>query len=100
MFADGLIAEVRSLQQGPKPIGPVPAQAVGYREVLDWLAGASRGDERELIGRIQARTRQLAKRQMTWFRGLSEVRLWPVWSDEPPQVTAGRLAQQLGRGIE
>jgi tRNA dimethylallyltransferase len=76
MFAAGLIAEVQTLQAGPKPLGPVPAQAVGYREVLDWLAGRPPRDEAELVARVQARTRQFAKRQMTWFRGLSEVRLW------------------------
>ncbi|MBX6313239.1 MAG: tRNA (adenosine(37)-N6)-dimethylallyltransferase MiaA [Isosphaeraceae bacterium] len=93
MFADGLVEEVRRLQAGPRPLHPVPAQGVGYREVLALLAGEASRDE--TIARIQARSRQFAKRQMTWFRGLAEVRLWPVADDEPAVVTADRLARQI-----
>lgn len=95
MFADGLVEEVRALQAGPRPLGPVPAQGVGYREVIDLLAG--RATFAETIPLVQARTRQFAKRQATWFRGLAEVRPWPVAADEPPEVTAGRLAWELKR---
>jgi tRNA dimethylallyltransferase len=93
MFAEGLVEEVRGLLAGPKPLNPVPAQAVGYREVIELLAG--RSDPAETLARVQARTRQFAKRQATWFRGLAEVQPWPVGSDEPPEVTAGRLAERL-----
>jgi tRNA dimethylallyltransferase len=93
MFTDGLVAEVRALQAGTRPLGPVAAQAVGYREVLDHLAG--RTTLEQAITRVQARTRQFAKRQATWFRGLAEVQPWPVAPDEPPGVTAERLAATL-----
>jgi tRNA dimethylallyltransferase len=95
MFAAGLIDEVRTLQGGLKPLGPVPAQAVGYREVLDWLAGRPPRDESELVARVQTRTRQFAKRQATWFRSLREVRPWPVAADEAAEETAARLAAHL-----
>ncbi len=94
MFAAGLVDEVRALQAGPRPIGPVAAQGVGYREVLDWLAGRG-GTLDETVARVQARTRQFAKRQATWFRGLEEVRPWPVGPDEPAEVTADRLAARI-----
>jgi tRNA dimethylallyltransferase len=97
MFADGLVEEVRRLQSGPRPIGPTAAQGVGYREVLDRLAGQIASDDL-MVERVQARTRQFAKRQMTWFRGLAEVRLWPVPPDEPADGTAQRLAAHLGPG--
>ena len=42
-------------------------------------------------------TVQYAKRQATWFRGLAEVRPWPVPSDEPAAATAERLARGLGQ---
>jgi tRNA dimethylallyltransferase len=90
MFADGLVAEVRTLQAGIRPLGPVAAQAVGYREVFEYLAGRAPLDQ--TVDRVQARTRQFAKRQATWFRGLAEVQPWPVAPDEPPDATAGRLA--------
>jgi tRNA dimethylallyltransferase len=96
MLDEGLVDEVRRLRDAPRPIGPVAAQGVGYREVLDLLDGRI-GDLSEAADRIRARTRQFAKRQATWFRGLSEVRPWPVEGDEPPERTASRLAELVAR---
>ena len=96
MFADGLVEEVRALRSGPRPLSMVPSQGVGYREVIDLLEG--RGDLANAVSMTQARTRQFAKRQATWFRGLVEVRAWPVAPDEPPEVTAGRLAERISGG--
>lgn len=90
MFADGLLDEVRRLQGPPRPLSPVAAQGVGYREAIDHLEG--RVDRVGAIARAQARTRQFAKRQGTWFRGLAEVRPWPIPSGESPEATADRLA--------
>ena len=96
MFADGLLDEVRALQSAPRPLGAVAAQGVGYREAIEWLAGRLSHDE--LVARVQARTRQFAKRQATWFRGLAEVRPWPVPPEESAEVTAARLAARIERG--
>ena len=93
MFDQGLVDEVRRLLDGPRPIGPVPAQGVGYREAIDLLAGRAGLDE--TIAKVQARTRQFAKRQATWARGLAEVRPWPVGPDESPEQTADRLATEI-----
>jgi tRNA dimethylallyltransferase len=98
MVRDGLVEEVRRLLDGPRPLGPVPAQGVGYREVIDLLAGRATLDE--TVARVQARTRQFAKRQATWFRGLQEVRAWPVEGDEPAEATARRLAEAVERAGE
>ncbi|MDR3637684.1 MAG: tRNA (adenosine(37)-N6)-dimethylallyltransferase MiaA [Isosphaeraceae bacterium] len=95
MIGDGLLEEVRALQAGPRPLSATAAQGVGYREALDRLAGRVDSDA-AMVAQIQTRTRQFAKRQMTWFRGLSEVKLWPVPDDEPAEVTADRLADALG----
>ncbi len=93
MFADGLVEEVRALRSAPRPLGPVPAQGVGYKEVLDLLDG--RVDRAGAIARAQARTRQFSKRQATWFRGLAEVRAWPIGPGEEPEATADRLARAI-----
>lgn len=93
MFREGLVEEVRGLLEGPRPWHEVPSQGVGYREVSELLAG--RLTEDEAIARTRARTRQFAKRQGTWFRGLAEVRLWPVPTDERPEKTAERLAEAI-----
>ena len=93
MFASGLVEEARRLSEAERPLNPVPAQAAGYREALDWIAG--RIDRDEAIARTSARTRQLAKRQETWFRGLVEVQPCPVGRDEPARSVAGRIADWL-----
>jgi tRNA dimethylallyltransferase len=64
MFEAGFVEEVRRLGA----LGREARQAVGYAEVLDHLAGQLCLDD--AIARTQARTRQFAKRQMTWFRRL------------------------------
>ena len=89
MFEAGLVDEVRRLLEAPRPIGDVAAQGVGYRETIAFLRGEA--DLETTIARVQARTRQFAKRQATWFRGLAEVRPLPVPAGEPPEVTAARL---------
>jgi tRNA dimethylallyltransferase len=93
MFEEGLVEEVRRLLDDPRGINNVPAQGVGYRETIALLRGEA--DMSTTISKIQARTRQFAKRQATWFRGLAEVRPWPVDGDEAPEVTAERLAREI-----
>ena len=68
MIADGLVEEVRALRRLTRPLSREAAQAVGYREILDHLDG--RAGLEETIVRIQTYSRNLAKRQLTWFRGL------------------------------
>jgi len=91
MFDAGLVDEVRRLLAAPQPIGEVAAKGVGYREVIAHLAGAL--DLKSTIELVQTRTRQFAKRQGTWFRGLAEVRPVPVPAGEPAEETARRLAE-------
>ena len=85
-FEAGLVDEVRTLLHSARPISPTAAQAIGYREVIAMLRGEA--DEDNTIERVQARTRQFAKRQATWFRGLVELQSVPVSSDEPAATIA------------
>jgi tRNA dimethylallyltransferase len=73
MAANGLVEEVRALRRLPRPVSREAAQALGYKEVFDHLDG--RATLEETVGRIQTRTRQFAKRQLSWFRHLPECRL-------------------------
>ena len=93
MFADGLVDEVRRLLAEDPPLGSTPAQGVGYREAIDLLAG--RIDRRAAVERTQARTRQFAKRQATWFRGLAEVRPFPLVAGEATAATVDRLVARI-----
>lgn len=74
MFASGLVDEVRALLAKYDQLSRTASQAVGYREVMDFLRTPA-ADARSLadcIERVQARTRQFARRQETWFRSLRE----------------------------
>jgi tRNA dimethylallyltransferase len=93
MIADGLVDEVQGLMSGSEHLSRVPAQSVGYREVIDFLAG--RATLPDTVARIQRRTRRFAKHQATWFRGLAEVSPFQIERDELPEVTAERLAARM-----
>jgi tRNA dimethylallyltransferase len=89
MFAAGLVGEVRGLLATGKPLGRTAGQALGYREVLEHLEGQRGLDE--TIALVKTRTRQFAKRQLTWFRSLSECR-WVAMTDaDEPEQTAQKI---------
>ena len=69
MMARGFLDEVRALYAcNTRPRGTLPAlRLVGYRQALPYLAGVI--SLQTLQERVLAATRQLAKRQMTWWRG-------------------------------
>lgn len=72
MVDAGLVAEVRALA---KVISPEARQAVGYKEVLAHLAGEY--DLARALTLIQQKSRNLAKHQMTWYRGWPDIRWIP-----------------------
>lgn len=92
MFAAGLVDEVRQLQQRPQGIGRTARQALGYKEVLDWLDTGA-GSLTEAIATVQTRTRQFAKRQVTWFRNLVECQAVSIVEPETASATVERLLQ-------
>jgi tRNA dimethylallyltransferase len=66
MFSSGLVEETRALAEAGRSAALAALRAVGYDEALELLAGRITRDEAE--ARTSLRTRQLAKRQRTWFR--------------------------------
>ncbi len=70
MFRGGFVDEVRSLLALDRPLSPTARQAVGYKEVIELLQGDR--SLAETIELVQRRTRQFAKRQLTWFRSIPE----------------------------
>ncbi|QEG00588.1 IPP transferase [Stieleria maiorica] len=77
MFQRGLIEEVEQLLARFGALSRTAAQAVGYRETLDWKA-AGGGPIDELKDLVATHTRQLAKRQETWFRSFDEITSVPM----------------------
>lgn len=66
MLEEGWVEEVRSvLAKGYDP-SLTSLQAIGYKEICEYLRAG--GDLDETAERIRRATRQFAKRQMTWFR--------------------------------
>ena len=92
MFAAGLVDEVRHLQNSSRPWSRTAAQALGYKETLEYLSGAR--DLPETIAFIQTRTRQFAKRQHTWFRNLEECTAVPISGTARPADIAQLLRKQ------
>jgi len=96
MFDGGLVAEVERLLEKWTELGHTASQAVGYREVIDHLAGKMELDE--TIEKVRVRTRKFARHQETWFRGLSECRIVDLEIDFEPAQTAQHLFE-LGSSI-
>ena len=67
MLDAGLEAEVRALlESGRLPRESTAAQAIGYKEFIDYFDGFC--SLSEVSERIKLGTRRYAKRQLTWFR--------------------------------
>jgi len=66
MLDGGWNTEVRRLLEDHIPLESNAFQAIGYREVADWVEG--RAGQSETVQRIVAATRRLAKRQKTWLK--------------------------------
>jgi len=68
MLASGFVAEVEALRARGDLRAEMPSmRAVGYRQAWQALGG---GDLSTLPAAATAATRQLAKRQLTWLRGM------------------------------
>lgn len=71
MLTEGLVAEVEALKERGCTRDMVSMQGLGYKEILDYLAGVCTLEE--AIDTIKKETRHFAKRQLTWFRREKEV---------------------------
>jgi tRNA dimethylallyltransferase len=76
MISRGLINEVKALLARGYAKNLNAFQALGYKEVIDCLDGKM--DKERLIGELKKRTRNFAKRQMTWFKRFQDVKWFEV----------------------
>jgi tRNA dimethylallyltransferase len=89
MFKRGLVDEVKKLLPKGLAENRTAMQAIGYRQVVEHLRG-----ERSLpetIELVKIRTRQFAKRQMTWFRRQAQMK----WISCEPYETAEAIAARI-----
>ena len=75
MLENGLIEEVKNIYEkyGKELITSI--QAIGYKEVIEYLEG--RYSKEEMIEKIKMETRRYAKRQITWFKKIDNI----IWLD-------------------
>ena len=72
MFEEGWVSETRRLAERGFGKASPGFRSLGYSEILDCLSGLRSYEETLLL--IQQKTRQFAKRQITWFRHMAPVR--------------------------
>ena len=93
MFSRGLVDETRGLLTRGLEQNKTAMQAIGYRQVVEHLRG-----ERalaETIELVKSRTRQFAKRQLTWFRR----QLDPEWIELKPDESLEKYASKICEAI-
>ncbi len=91
MFRDGLVAEVEEVLKNYSPLSKTARQAIGYKEIIDYLEGSStleRAREEIIIN-----TRRYAKRQRSWFRRDPRI----VWIEKAAYPTEEALLEEVLR---
>ncbi|WP_026293882.1 tRNA (adenosine(37)-N6)-dimethylallyltransferase MiaA [Saccharibacillus kuerlensis] len=84
MMEQGLIEEVRALQDRGYTPDMVSMQGLGYKEIWPYLNGSTTLEE--AVYRLKRDTRHFAKRQLSWFRHMHDIQ----WVDvsEPENFSA------------
>jgi tRNA dimethylallyltransferase len=89
MFRRGLVAETRELLKCGLAENRTALQAIGYRQVAEHLRGER--DLADTIELVKIRTRQFAKRQLTWFRHQTNCERIELAADEKSQEVLERI---------
>ncbi len=92
MLADGLVEEVRALR-ARAPFAPEPGKAIGYAEAQAFLDGSL--DEQGLRERTAIRTRQLVRKQRTFFAAFADLH----WVDVDPAESLESLTDRTERAL-
>jgi tRNA dimethylallyltransferase len=97
MFARGLVDETRELLRQGLAENQTAMQAIGYRQVVEHLRGEPRklSGLTETIELVKIRTRQFAKRQLTWFHRQLE----PKWMELQPEESPEKIAQKICEAV-
>ena len=91
MMAAGLPEEVRALAAAA-PEDATALQAIGYKELLPALEG--RTSLEAAVEEIKLRSRQYAKRQLTWLRRNPAIH-WIYWEKERNFAWALQIATEI-----
>jgi tRNA dimethylallyltransferase len=94
MLTAGWVEEVRGLLARYGSLSQTAAEATGYRELIDHIRGDLPLDD--AVERIKIGTRQLARRQVKWFRRFPGVE-W-LAGDQPVEELAEQVLAGWGMG--
>ena len=97
MVEAGLEGEVRALYDSSLGISRTARQALGYKEFIDYFEGRVSYDE--TIELIKIRTRQFAKRQMTWFKADPRIVWFEVDGQKPGEIINGIVERVHAKGF-
>jgi tRNA dimethylallyltransferase len=86
MVKMGLSDEVRRLMESPGALSPTALQAIGYKEMADYLE--RRCSLKVAADNIKQATRNYAKRQVTWFKKYSGAIALDMEKMTPPEAAA------------
>ena len=92
MMEDGLPEEVRALRDAGVPRDSTALQAIGYKELLPVLDGER--TTAEAAEEVKLRSRQYAKRQLTWLRRNPDIH-WIFWEKERNFAAALQIATEI-----
>lgn len=92
MVQEGLLDEVRALLAMGLPRTATAMQAIGYKEFLGVLDGAL--TEPEAIELVKLRSRQYAKRQLTWLRRNPDIH-WIFWEKDRDFARALQISTEI-----
>ena len=92
MVEEGLLEEVRQLLQSGLPRDATALQAIGYKEFLGVLDGTATVEE--AIAEVKLRSRQYAKRQLTWLRRNPDIH-WIWWEKDRDFARALQVSTEI-----
>lgn len=99
MIAAGLIEEVKQLQIQGLEKNQTAAQAIGYRQCLEFLhSGQTPQDFEKFVAAFKRASRRYAKRQFTWFRQESLFR-WLNVENLPVEKTGQTIIQDYEKSF-
>ena len=92
MLEAGLLDEIRALLSSGVPPTATAMQAIGYKEFIDALENG--GDLSAATALVKQRSRNYAKRQLTWLRRNEQIH-WLLQPREPDFAAVFQQARQL-----
>ena len=92
MVEEGLLQEVQQLLASGIPRDATALQAIGYKEFLGVAEGSITAEE--AIAEVKLRSRQYAKRQLTWLRKNQNIH-WIFWEKQRDFARALQISTEI-----